>query len=472
MVALVAVVAAEHADFLIGEAEAQRREDAAGLGPRHVATLGGVEVLEVGRDEHALLPHDRADLVLDGGDEVRLVGAQRHPVSPGGRGRRRVRHGDAHHRGPLQTRHREGRVDVLDKGLVLEHAVIPGVLCHERLEVALVDVLAKVHDREDGLHLSHSADALAQSVEVLEVLLQAATLLDDPGLNLVDHIQLGVAPVRVVRLQVEGAGGEGRRRSGHHLRDVVVHGDEVDVTLVLVISHGNIVPLAQELDLLLFHLLLEGEGPQELHLRALASPARILPGRRCCVRVAVSIHVDVLDRDAARLAEGGEAMEGVGELCLLLLVLKGLRPEGHRHRVAGRREPGGQHARGGRRRVEDLVDVLAERLVVEDLGLLHVRARLHVVVDDRLLLLLREPGGAQLVADPREGGDVAAAVSERIGVLEHLQHADAAREHVRLNLRDDTLNELLLVPLLKHHGRFSVPHRSGGGWNCARRKQL
>mmetsp|Transcript_22717 Transcript_22717/g.57940 ORF Transcript_22717/g.57940 Transcript_22717/m.57940 type:complete len:371 (-) Transcript_22717:405-1517(-) len=338
VVALVAVVAAQQADLLLRQPEAERGEDSARLTSRHIAAVRLVEVGEDGLDQHALLPHDGAHLVLDGRDQVHLRGAQHVLVPPRRRRRGRVRHGDRHRGIPLQARRREGLVHVLAEGLVDEHAVVARVHADEHLEVRPVDVLAQVHDRQDRLHLAGGADALAQRVEVLELLPQAHPLLHDPGPELLQHGELAVAPLRVVRLQVERAGGEGRRRVVHHVRDVVVERDEVDVALLVVVLRADVVALAEDLDVLLRHLLFEGESADELHLRDLASPAGVLPRRRRDGRP-VEVGVAGLDHHAARLAERGEAVQHMLEVLLRLLVLEGLGHEGAGHGAPGRGHP-------------------------------------------------------------------------------------------------------------------------------------
>mmetsp|Transcript_74905 Transcript_74905/g.195078 ORF Transcript_74905/g.195078 Transcript_74905/m.195078 type:complete len:370 (-) Transcript_74905:359-1468(-) len=274
MVAEVAIGVAQVADCLLVQVHVHDRDDPMELVARHVPPVCLVEVREHRLHLAAALAHERSNLELDPTGLGNLRRAQPHRVSASRGGVLGARHLQIGQRVQLQALPSEGFINLLDKCLIFEEAIVLQEHREQGLEVVPVDLLAQVQNREDGLDLPGRASPLAQSVEVLELLLKADALLDNLGLDSLDNADARVGPLRIVGPEVQGARREGLRGVRQHLRDLVVHGHEVHVTTL------RSVLVAQQLDVTVGHLLLEGEVALELLPRDLAAPPRVEHGGR------------------------------------------------------------------------------------------------------------------------------------------------------------------------------------------------
>mmetsp|Transcript_66295 Transcript_66295/g.153967 ORF Transcript_66295/g.153967 Transcript_66295/m.153967 type:complete len:245 (+) Transcript_66295:349-1083(+) len=180
-------------------------------------------------------------------------------------------HGGLGQRVLLKVRNSEAPVNISTEVLVTEHAIIPHVCSRHCVELDSVDLLCDTHHCEDCLHLPNGADALAQCIKVLEMLVQAHPALDNLGHDLLHGVQPLVAPLCVVGLQVQIAPGVRWHLVLHRLGDVIVQGHEVHISLRCALRSTNTVPLSQQVQISLADVLLEREISDELILRHLAT---------------------------------------------------------------------------------------------------------------------------------------------------------------------------------------------------------
>mmetsp|Transcript_57726 Transcript_57726/g.160935 ORF Transcript_57726/g.160935 Transcript_57726/m.160935 type:complete len:362 (+) Transcript_57726:88-1173(+) len=297
-VSKVAIHFGEQVDGGLVQVESQHAHDSCKLFSRDVASVDLVHIMEERPHENPAGPHPAADLLLQVTYLVHHTGREGHPVAPRRSCRVRVGQLALHQRILLEASQHKGAVDVRAKIGITEAPVLRAVLHHEILEVCLLDFFPYVQDSEDRLQLADSAEALPESVEVLEVLAQTHTLFNNLRTNLVHCAQVAVCPLVAMWL-----GGEPAVMKlnvllvFHRLGDVTMHHRKVDVSSVGPIA------LHQHAHFLLTKLFLEREKTHKLADSHLAA-VRHTWGNGSILKAAQ-------EDNAARLAQHSNLLERV-----------------------------------------------------------------------------------------------------------------------------------------------------------------